>query len=51
MATSTNTINNGFLQRPSIVAAWVDQGIGEVGMHKYIKERFETLSPYAMFIF
>ena len=30
--------------KSSIVAAWVDQGIGESGMHKYIKERFETLS-------
>lgn len=31
--------------RPPIVIAWVDQGIGEVGMHKYIKDRFEVLSP------
>jgi hypothetical protein len=43
---ATNTMNNKSLQRPSIIAAWVDQGIGEVGMHKYIKERFETLSPF-----
>ena len=40
----TTTNNNKSLQRPLIVAAWVDQGIGETGMHKYIKERFETLS-------
>lgn len=29
-----------------IVAAWIDQGIGESGMHQYIKERFGTLSPF-----
>ncbi len=43
---TTNTNNNRSHQRPLIVAAWVDQGIGEPGMHKYIKERFETLSPF-----
>jgi hypothetical protein len=42
----TTTDNNKSSQRPLIVAAWIDQGIGEVGMHKYIKERFETLSPF-----
>ncbi|CAF0859014.1 unnamed protein product [Rotaria sordida] len=50
MDTTTATTNadnrNLSLQRPSIVAAWVDQGIGEPGMHKYIKERFETLSTF-----
>ncbi|UJR35105.1 hypothetical protein I4U23_027877 [Adineta vaga] len=33
-------------KRPSIIVAWVDQGIGEAGMHRYIKERFETLSTF-----
>jgi hypothetical protein len=48
MTTTTTALqhNNASLQRPLIVAAWVDPGIGEVGMHKYIKERFETLSPF-----
>jgi hypothetical protein len=43
---TTNTSSHGSLHQSLIVAAWVDQGIGEVGMHKYIKERFETLSPF-----
>jgi hypothetical protein len=42
--TTVNTKSNESSQRPLIVAAWVDQGIGEAGMHKYIKERFGTLS-------
>ena len=43
----TDTDRNELLhQRPSIIVAWVDQGIGEAGMHKYIKERFETLSSF-----
>jgi hypothetical protein len=46
MASTTNKNNTHTLQKPLIVAAWVDQGIGEVGMHKYIKERFETLSSF-----
>jgi len=44
--TTTDTDTNRSFQRPLIVAAWVDQGIGESGMHKYIKERFETLSTF-----
>ncbi|CAF0765909.1 unnamed protein product [Rotaria sp. Silwood1] len=49
MNTTTKISNDNrtvFPQRPLIVAAWVDQGIGEPGMHKYIKERFETLSSF-----
>jgi len=42
--TTVNTKSNESSQRPLIVAAWVDQSIGEAGMHKYIKERFGTLS-------
>lgn len=40
MSTTTNSSS----RQPPIVAAWVDQGIGEAGMHRYIKERFGTLS-------
>lgn len=46
MATATSLHQNTFIQKPSIVAAWIDQSIGETGMHKYIKERFESLSPF-----
>ncbi|CAF1344252.1 unnamed protein product [Rotaria magnacalcarata] len=46
VTTTPNISRGASLQRPSIVAAWVDQGIGEVGMHKYIKERFGTLSTF-----
>ncbi|CAF0771160.1 unnamed protein product [Adineta steineri] len=38
--------NNLSHQRPLITFAWVDQSIGEAGQHKYIKDRFETLSPF-----
>lgn len=38
--------NNQSPRTHPIVAAWVDQGIGESGMHQYIKERFGTLSPF-----
>jgi hypothetical protein len=46
MATTVNTKSNESSQRPLIIAAWVDQGIGEAGMHKYIKERFGILSSF-----
>lgn len=44
MTTITN--KNNHFQRPLIVAAWVDQTIGEAGTHQYIKQRFESLSPF-----
>ena len=44
--TTMNLSNERTSPKPPIVAAWVDQGIGESGMHKYIKERFGTLSPF-----
>lgn len=43
---ATNTDSDTSSQRPPIVVIWVDQSIGEEGMHKYIKNRFETLSPF-----
>lgn len=44
MTTIDNTRDTSY-QRPSLVVAWVDKNIGEQGMQRYIKERFETLSP------
>ncbi|CAF2393966.1 unnamed protein product [Rotaria sp. Silwood2] len=44
--TMPNDSRNSSLQRPLIVVAWVDQSIGETGSHRYIKERFETLSSF-----
>ena len=44
--TAVNTKGNESFRRPPIVASWVDQGIGEAGMHKYIKERFGNLSSF-----
>ena len=49
MATTKTTVStkgSESSQRPPIVAAWVDQGIGEAGMHNYIKGRFGTLSSF-----
>ena len=34
------------MKHPPMVVTWVDQSIGEVGTHKSIKDRFETLSTF-----
>lgn len=42
--TTTTSHNEKLLSELPLIIAWVDQGIGEAGTHKYIKDRFEILS-------
>ena len=44
MATTTTSHIEKSLSQLPLIVTWVDPGIGEAGMHKYTKDRFENLS-------